>query len=209
MSTVAARPLDWDAWRAGYDDMSFADQQDFYDRVFDLCRVQQQHDAIRLSRLLAYVDRCGWAYTVGELGGWDGELAAAMLHDHPTIGGWVNYEISRKAADASVCQDPRYKAFALDRFYWETPHLEDVFVASHVLEHLRFADVQAVFDHTTARWLYLAVPVTENGRDWDGYHGSHILEVGWHDLARELDARGYDCLWYLSNAGIRCFERRP
>ena len=203
---VAVAPVNWDDWRAAYDTMSFDDQQDFYDRVFDVARVQRQHDPKKLGALLDYIAE---PVSVVELGGWDGELAATMLAGGQIVK-WRNYEISRKAVEASVCDDARYEAIALTDFYWNDQHYADVFVASHVLEHLRQIDVAATLDATKARWVFIAAPLAETSREWGGYHGSHILEIGWRGLMDMLWDRGYDHLDGLSNAGIRCFEKaRP
>lgn len=205
---MSALAISWDEWRACYDGWSFAEQQEFYDQVFSAARVQRQFSVPHLDDFLNYVLEPDKTVTVGELGGWDGEFAASLLPNRAEISRWTNYEISRAAVAESVCTDERYEPVALRRFYWETDHHEDLFVASHVLEHLRFRHVCRVFDATDARWLYLQVPLGEGPRGWDGYHGSHILEVGWRDLMAELDLRGYELLPALSNAGIRCFERR-
>lgn len=200
---MSALAVSWDEWRASYDTWSFRDQQEFYDQVFRVCRVQQQHSPIHLADFLAYIAE---PVDVVELGGWDGEFAATMLADHP-IRRWTNYEISQAAVAGSVCHDDRYVPIALDDWYWTDHHACDLFVASHVLEHLRFDDVKAVLDATDCRYAYIQAPLPEGPRQWDGYHGSHILEVGWARLAEQFYLRGFKPLPGLSKPGIRCFER--
>jgi hypothetical protein len=180
--------IDWDAWRASYDELTFAEQQTFYNRVFDEHRGQERFSCGPLEKLLAHIDK---PLDIIELGGWDGGLAAEVLPRQPQIRSWTNYEISPAAVAASVCTDTRFRAVLLGDWYWRHHHVADLFVASHVLEHLRFRDVQKVFAVTHACFLYLEVPVGTEPRDWNGYHGSHILEVGWAVLGDELRTHGY------------------
>lgn len=203
MTTLA---ISWDEWRACYDDWSVEDQQRFYDDVFAMCRAQQRFSPQHLGELF---DHIGHPVMVGELGGWDGEFAQAMLAGPWEIERWTNYEICPAAVEDAVCDDPRYVPVLLGEWYWDTWHLEEVFVASHVLEHLKVADVRRTLAATQARWAYVQVPVGENGRGWAGYHGTHILEVGWEGLMAVFSTAGFELLPDLSNAGIRCFERRP
>lgn len=195
--------LDWDGWRATYDTWGLEQQQAFYDRVFVNCRAQARFDALTFHRFLDYIDR---DVAVVELGGWDGEFAATMLHSHPEIVWWENHEISRAAVEGSVCHDSRFRPVALDGWYWDSRHVADVFVASHVLEHLKWRDVVQVLDATTVRYAYLQVPLAEQPTCWNGYRGSHILEAGWADLTDELAGRGFVLLHGLSKPGARCFE---
>lgn len=197
--------LDFDGWRASYDEATFADQQDFYDQVHDRYPAQAHYASTRyFEGFLAHIAR---PVSIIELGGWDGEFAATMLPVHPEITSWRNYEISRKAVAESVCQDSRFEGIALEDWYWELEHAADLFVASHVIEHLRFEDVLKTFDASDVRWMYLSSPLAEEKRDWQGYHGSHILEVGWAELTEELRARDFSFLPHLSHPFARCFER--
>jgi methyltransferase family protein len=198
-------PVDWDAWRRDYDSMTVADQRAFYDRVFEQYPEQARFSVKALGRLLDEIDR---PVNVIELGGWDGGFAAEMLALNPRILSWTNFEISKAAVEASVCADARYLGWALDEWYWELDHAADVFVASHVLEHLKLRDVRAVFDATTCGWMFLQAPLADGATNWRGYRGTHILEAGWGTLTSELDARGYDLLDHLTVPNVRCFRRR-
>ena len=202
MTTATA--IDWNAWRAAYDDMSFAEQRDFYNEVFELHPEQDRYSVEHLEMLLEHIDA---AVEIVELGGWAGAFAGAVMPGHPEIVRWRNYEISSEAVDASVFHSARYEPIALRDWYWNYEHSADVFIASHVLEHLKLRDVLATFDCTDARWLFLQVPLAEEAKDWNGYHGSHILGVGWEWLTEELEYRGYSYLPEISHPHARSFER--
>lgn len=209
---MTALAVSWDEWRASYDQWGFREQQRFYDDVFRVCRVQRQFQTVDLGKFFMHFTggRLGshdQPIRVVELGGWDGEFAGRMLALFPQIKSWTNYEISTLAVDETVCDDSRYQPVALDDWYWTDRRQGDLFVASHVLEHLSLRDVRRVLDATEARWAYLQVPLDNHGRDWTGYHGSHILEIGWPDLIREMEARGWTLIDGLSRQGVGCFER--
>lgn len=192
----------WDAWRVRYATMGVDEQRAAYDGVYVSHRDQARFDADALAALLTHTG----AKAVVELGGWDGALAATILATFPAIESWTNYEISSAAVAASVCHDPRYDAVALDDWYWNDRHDADVFVASHVIEHLSFADLRKTFDATAARWLYVQSPLEEGPTDWTGYEGTHILEVGWAAIDADLAARGYRLMAALSGPHVRCYE---
>ncbi len=205
MTVTLTVPIDWDAWRASYDEMSFADQRAFYDRVFAEFPEQARFSTRVLGEFLAELPS---GLEVVELGGWDGEFAAEMLAASSKITRWINWEISQKALDSRPQHNKRYWRLALDDWYWNASHSCDLFVASHVLEHLKLRDVLATFDATDCRWMYLQAPLAEEPTNWRGYRGSHILEVGWEWITAELDARGFDYLPAVSHPWARCFARR-
>lgn len=201
-----AMSVSWDTWRESYDEWGIGRQRRFYDEVFGVHRDQERFDVRRLGWLL---DVIAGPVSVVELGGWDGGFARAMLAAHQDITSWENHEVSAAAVAGSVCDDVRYRAVALDDWYWQSAHTADVFVASHVLEHLRWDDVRRTFDATTCEWMFLQVPVGSGPTEWRGYHGSHILEVGWSTIIPELEGRGFVVLEGLSVPGAVSLVRAP
>lgn len=196
--------VDWNAWRAGYDSTSFAGQRRFYDRVFDEFPDQARFSVKALSALLARIDE---PVSVVELGGWDGGFAAEMLRSHPHIREWFNYEISAKAVASSVCSDHRYYGVALEDWYWSHDHQADVFVASHVIEHLRLADVAKAVLATDCRFVYFQAPIGDAPSSWHNYRGSHILECGWTGVGDMMASFGFRMIEALSVPHVRCYEK--
>lgn len=197
----------WDDWRSRYQTLTVADHQAAYDDAFDADRDQRRFDADTLRRLL---DRIGEPVSVIELGGWDGELAKTVLAStNGQVKRWRNYEISPKAVEATVCDDRRYQAYAENRFYWDARRRADLFVASHVIEHLSLADVRRTLDATSCRYVFLQAPLEPGPTDWRGYDGGHVLEVGWDGLDHELAARGFAPIPDLQRDTVRCYEKEP
>ena len=181
--------MDFDRWRAEYDDTPFEAQVAFYEEVAARFPDQRQ-----FGQLVA-----GWALkdatTVTEVGGWRGELAAAVLPES-RIGRWTNYDICRWAVENPACTEPAYEAVALGDWPWETDLLPaDAFVASHVLEHIRFRELEQLAEQFHKfKLLHLDIPVGEDPTDWTGYFGTHILEVGWREIDGLLQGHGFASL---------------
>jgi len=188
MSAVVAA-IDWDVWRAEYDTMSFADQQAFYQRVADLHPEQR---SANIPRAHAAFDGIGGEdLTVVELGGWDGTLAASML-TRGDVCGWTNFDI---VGVPQRCARLEYHLIVLDDHLWNVYEpFGDVFVATHTIEHLKARELKLLFDCLRVDWIYLEAPLDDGPRDWAGYPGSHVLEIGWDGVNDLLSERGWVAL---------------
>jgi len=180
-----ATAIDWDEWRSSYDDMDFADQQAFYRLVAQLHPTQQSFDPESANGAFDVIN--GLELSVVELGGWDGRLASGML-TRADVGSWDNYDLLEVP---QVCTHLGYRLLVLDDYIWKRPIVGDVFVACHTVEHLRVRELAELFDALRTFWVYLEAPITQDGADWTGYRGSHILEVGWREIGEMLSLRGY------------------
>lgn len=164
-------------WRENYNNMSYADQRNFYDDVATQYP-QQIHFTYALWR--HFFDRLKYqSLAVLEVGGWRGELAGKMLTEYANIASWHNYEIVQLK---QVVTDNRYRFIVPDDFVWNIDlPTADIFVASHTIEHLIGRDLEALIKNLDTRWAVLEAPLSQ-GVDWHGYHGSHILELGWPEV---------------------------
>lgn len=178
--------IDFDGWRANYDAWTVADQQAFHDEIFAAYPEQSHYNADTLVRIIE--ERR--PEQVLELGGWDGECASDMLTRFDFIEQWRNVELSG-AAIAAGFKDTRYVPLHLDTWYWQQEWKTDLFVASHVLEHLKGRDVEAVLRATDATVLYLDAPIEDMGHSWQGTTTTHIIEIGWLDIDRLAGGCGY------------------
>lgn len=182
-------PAHFNLWRANYDRMSYQDQMAFYDLV------EAEHSNQNSFNPEAWEAFFEWLplekIIVFELGGWHGEMAAHLLPAFPKITRWVNWEISRAAVNGTVCDDSRYEAEVPIAFAWLLPlPAHNVFVASHTLEHIRLYQAYQLFKELPEGvYIGLEVPVSDDIPNWDGYHGSHIIEGGWLDIAAIVNKR--------------------
>lgn len=195
--------IDWDGYRAEYNSMSWEDQRAFYDRVWDLHPVQIHYDAEACARFLDATR----PVTVMEIGGWRGELAGEMLMRFDWIASWHNREVCAGAVANQATADPRYHANVPTIWPWQTPLRAEAFVASHTIEHMNETQLNALLAATTARAMFLASPLTEDGQDWAGYDGSHVLTLGWRDVIALAAKHGYVHMAELDAPEIRCFSR--
>jgi len=206
------QPQDFDRWRAEYDQMSYADQVAFYNQVAEDHPHQVHFDASAFELFLRHtIDQVG-CVGVLEVGGWKGELAGKMLTRLPGILVWINYEISQTAAEQSVPKTDRYQVVVSDDFVWNiTLPPCDVLVASHTIEHIKARELGALIDNlpSTIKYIGLQAPLADSAQNvtWAGYWGSHILEIGWYEVVKMLDERGFMVLDKLTLGEFRAFER--
>lgn len=186
----------FDAWRANYDLMSYEDQQAFYDRMEADHGCQAGYNLAAYTQFINYVSQQIELPYVLELGGWKGELACQMLKQFPDIAIWVNVEICRAAVEKTVFISSEYATWIPKDFVWrvELPPA-NVVIASHFIEHIRAKHLDCLFENlpATTRYLGLQAPIPEDAtaHDWTGYHGSHILEIGWKQVGALLGALGF------------------
>jgi hypothetical protein len=184
--------LDWDAWRQAYPDLTYAQQQNFHSLIWQQHPVQRHYAPDLVAKAIEHVQPS----TVLELGGWDGELAHAMLDQHPDIETWVNVEICREASDLSATRHPRlHAAEHLDDFYWTETWGCDLFVASHTIEHLTVQHLEQTIAATHARALYLDAPLGDKATPWQGSTTTHTLHTGWIGVTRICNRHGYQLAW--------------
>lgn len=176
--------IDWNQWRANYDDMTFADHQAFNAAVLERHPVQQQWNHDACARFIAERQ----PRTIVEVGGWDGSLADAMLGMYAGIDTWVNYDITPGVPQ--VCSYPGYERIVLNVWPWLFKVTADALVASHVFEHMRVSEVLALLDRWDVRSVYVDTPLS-GAPMWDGYEGSHIIEVGAAEFLERVSAAGW------------------
>ena len=193
--------FNFDAWREGYDGMTWPDHVETYSKLHALYPVQQHFDSRACGQFLDIMR----PHSVWEIGGWDGELASIVLGTRPWIDRWENVDVCREVVATPICRDPRYSARL-------GPQLltGDVLVMSHVAEHMRWDELRFLFGRIPAvKAVYLASPLPLDGSnpDWRGYPGPHILEAGWDEIDRDLITRGFHLMQMPQTHEVRCWAR--
>lgn len=131
-------------------------------------------------------------FKVVELGGFDGSLALEVLKRYPRLR-WLNIEVIKHKMVAGL-EKYKYREHELSKQLWEegldlTKY--DVFVASHVLEHIadyEFKKLLAFLNANQIEFLIMDIPIAPNGQTWDGYNGSHVLQLGSNQVKAFLAA---------------------
>lgn len=187
----------FDLWRKLYDTLTEQEHREFYD---DLERYYPHQQSFTIGWWF-------WAFshiqkkqncTVLEVGGWKGELAERVLSVFGGISTWTSVELSREAIKKTICNDERFSSVAPPVFRWfaygECPPV-DVFVASHVIEHLHNKDLLRLLRFLKNIPVVLfEAPISEFRNDWTGYHGSHILTLGWQSIDKAMKKNGFEHL---------------
>ena len=55
-------------------------------------------------------------------------------------------------------------------------------MAAHVIEHMALPQVGALLSALLPSAAFIQSPLTEEGQDWTGYIGSHVLRAGWREI---------------------------
>lgn len=201
-------PIDWDAWRATYDDWTYAEHRAFYRKVWAWHRDQSNVHKDLVTAFFSAIPATAAPLHVLELGGWRGELARSQLTDR--IASWDNIEICDDAAARPVFTDARYHATVPDDWAWKCGLPDaDVFVAAHVIEHLSTPHLIALVDALPLgiRWAYVEAPLPATGvPDWTGYGGSHKLPLAWDAVETLFAGAGFVVTARLSDESCT-FER--
>lgn len=188
------QPNAFDYWRSHYAETTYADQVAFHEQVWKTFPVQTQVDLAAACEFFNAIHEP--VRQVLELGGWTGVAAAAVLPHLPDLERWLNVELCRSAAEKRATDDPAYEAVVLDDWLWNQPDgffaPFTVFFASHSIEHLAGANVEALLPKlANVRYVYLDAPLSQDAPDWFGYPGCHVLEWGWSRLLEEFARHGW------------------
>jgi hypothetical protein len=175
-------------WARDYDSMTFEQHRDVYSEYWQTNLPEQAHfdyDAVARHIDFDFAHVC-------EIGGWDGQLAAAVLRA-PGYGAtsWTNFEVCKEAADlsrATVANPARFSAFA-DGWAWEQDLSGmDVLIASHSLEHMNRRHLGLLLDATAHMGqAYVQAPLQMGV----GHQSTHILGLTPDELVAEFTARGW------------------
>lgn len=162
-------------FRKEYDSMSFDELKSFYNFLYSYFPMQRHFN---FDRVLMFFNFCSSSLRkliVFELGGWDGELACKMIAMIPEIVRWDNYEICDNALKYSNHKDSKYYPIDLNKPVQEYEFEEEynVGIFSHVLEHMKYHEIEKLFNKLNLQYVYIDCPFSP---DWNNYYGTHILE---------------------------------
>lgn len=180
--------------------MTFEDHVSFAAACYRHYPVQRHYNSKACLEFLASLDAC-----VLELGGWTGDLGIEACEAGLVVG-WTNYDllpVSRRDTLPAEFEEAQLRDYIWNLDLNFNPY--DTFVATHVIEHLSWEHLKLLLDwikRTGFRNVLLEAPIKESGTGitWDGYLGSHILEVGWSEIESYFgatkvyqngDVRGY------------------
>ncbi len=197
----ASAVRDWakwfNAWRVKYDDMTYKEHCEAADELHENFPMNVQFHREYLLSILAPATEAPDMYVL-EIGGGIGALAQDVFKaGGGQIREWVNLEISKKAIEETICQDYRYESMVLSDWSWkefEFWHRYNMLILSHVAEHMSGEHFKALLEKAqNIDIIYLDIPVPEKTPDinWNGYLGTHVLELGWDQIDAILHTLGY------------------
>jgi hypothetical protein len=173
---------EFDAWRAGYNTRTFADEMDYHNELE--ARFPEQAHFNLDAALSAF--NIVWPRNVLEAGAWKGHLAKEILCSGVGVRKWVAYEISTAAIEKTVCHYPEFTYTIPKRFDWfkssDCFERFDMFIATHFIEHIsdeHFRGMAVAINAAQVPALYFEAPIKDDASDWQGYPGTHMLTMGW------------------------------
>jgi len=225
-----------DIWREHYNELSHADQIEvangmFDNYVFPNCEKENLplstvgtlpinnpiYENKNCDRFFDYVFSQKDSISVLELGGGFGNMARYILDKYgEKIKRWDNYELTTYALTKNQCNHSQYTAIVTSKFFWELniQYEYDVFIGSHVIEHVTSKDAYKIFDKIkNIEFLYIECPIFDdtNGFTKDNnvntFFGgncgtTHILEIGFKQITDYLKKYNYVLLEELSKPYI-------
>lgn len=194
----------FDDWRKKYREMTFEEVQKSYEFLEKFYPSQKHFDSVAVAKFLTGAMEDIGRLKVFELGGWKGDLPSIIRAFNPHIWDlldyWDNYDICTSAIEKTVFKDPKYNPIIMHKQIWEydfPPEQYNVFIASHILEHLVTKEVKSIFEfigQMEVKYVYIHTPIAEKSlgvKVWNRYLGNHILEIGWQQLHRLVNKVGF------------------
>ncbi len=184
--------VNWNKWRADYPTMSFLENQRFHDKVFSNIT---QPNAFNEKAVTEFFDsiKSSVKLKVAELGGAKGELACRIIRKNPAqFQLWDNFELSSYMVENQICFNKKYLALKLVDYIntFQCILDYDVFLASHVIEHMLFKQFKQLIENlpTSIKYIYLNIPIDiHEPKDWDYYAGTHVFDKTWIDIFELLN----------------------
>lgn len=195
--------FNFDDYRQYYSSLSFKDLKSIIDILDHTWPHQCLFDLSRIKSIFTLIEsHSPGAINIIELGCHEGHLAKQILHNVPgySIQSWRGYDLNLRALQrsSSIVDDHRFSNCDLEDWFYniELPDF-NLFVSTHTLEHMNMQEVTRVFDHIYKKALYLIleIPIKENGQDWRGYKGTHVLKEGRKVIRQLLSDQGYTCFY--------------
>lgn len=184
----------FDQWRKDYEAMTFEEQVAYHNDLYDSYPEQAHFNLAAFREVLKIVK----PKEILEAGPWRADLASIILKENQTIEEWDGFEICQKAKDNCKCDDDRFDYWPINRFdWWEYFPLTNwnLVFGTHFLEHLSDRHAKDLLknlnDCGSGMWalkaVYFEAPIAMERRDgWDGYVGTHKLNMGWKDICEIL-----------------------
>jgi hypothetical protein len=181
-------------WRENYEHKTYQDHLAIHRWLLDQYP-DQNHSGPLAGMIVKDLEGQTKSTRVLELGGWNGQLAKDVLKDISSIEEWDNYEICPDIEEVTVCEDQRYHVEVLPDFIWDlTLDLTkyDIFIASHVIEHMSFAQFKRLMDeihHIPV--LFFNIPFPTKYGSWKNSSSLHVLEANEDEITNYIFTKGY------------------
>jgi len=182
--------ITFDEWRQKYDKMTLEEQVSYHNQLEKLYPEQAHYSygGIREAFSFAKPKR------VLEFGTWKGDLANLAIPEFQ-IESWKGIEICEAAIRNTHCRLPQFSYIMPSKFDWfieERTEEADLIIGTHFIEHLSNEHFDKLAEYCRGvKFVYFEAPLTIDGQDWVGYHGTHKLIYGWRKVEEVMANNGY------------------
>lgn len=176
----AALRGNWDPYRKHYGKLSFDTKQKLHEDWFETFNTPAPKSHFDLRTINKYFNLLKEEpLAVVELGSASGALAVSILKRHENIKFWEGYDINYMWYRFYKHHPKLYRNTLVSPFEEKNLSRFNVFVSSHTIEHLNFEEVQRIAEAIQdIKYIILDTPLLENGQNWNGYKGAHVLTEG-------------------------------
>lgn len=189
----AIKNKNWDTYRKYYSALSVEDHIEI-SVYLDKLAPNQAHFSIEpITELFTEAKNLLGELNIIELGCWTGDLAKEVLSKFD-IKSWIGYDISANTLKRSVVKDERYKTVALSKWIYDTTIPDfNVFLSTHTFEHMSLEEVEKTVAYISdkTKYMILEIPLSEDGQDWKGYSGTHVLTASRQTIRDLITSHGF------------------
>ncbi len=180
-------PKFFDWWRANYDNLTHEENIEIGNQLEEKYPYQGSYNFEHLLRIFGDPKKPFGAklynMSVLEIGGWKGELACSCLQQWPqAISGWTNIDMCKAAVDKGLKHEKLIHVFPGHFDWFKNPRTTnfDICISTHTIEHLSDEHLVQLIEHIKGIPIVMfEAPIGDGESNWDGYHGTHILKMGW------------------------------
>lgn len=197
--------INWREWADEYDSHLPSEREEIYN-LKEIVFPHKSH--FNVPSVKEFFKNIKGESRVVEFGGGKGRLACHILKENFPIVCWDNYDISSVVIENTICKHKNYNPIHLKDF----PQNLDVYdkynvcVMSDFIEHIKADELEELFSKLrNVKFYYIKSPIQKEtvNVDWSNYPGTHILEIGWDDVAKILKE-----LKFKELISIKTFKRK-
>lgn len=194
----------FESYRRCYDLMSFDDIRHITEEITIGSKTCYHSDILDI---LGTIVQDKGRVRVLELGCGRAQLAMEALRKFPILqlATWIGYDLNKRSGEYLLNTDPynngavaiRFAFNLLRDYFYNLESLPpfNVFICSHVFEHMRHWQIAAIIQRIVLSAKYIIIEIPDLSGDWKGCPSPHVLEIKNNELRNTINRFGYECIF--------------